>query len=360
MSLSLSKIRNILIWTLGISFLLLAFLYGDFVMVGFSDFMFLSWTNQVKSLDIEATGGDITEFSVIVSNQENISMTYRLWFVDAWITNDSLAQKACLSTKQTEDFWTYVSGDISLFTLAPGGNITKTLSVQFPEFYSGMHYGCIMFYPATIDDSTINTLPRRGGFINALVHPTSVPVTVKAFPSNRVYQATNKANSWVLKIYDINKQLISTSPIFTLNSNGTGEALITSPASAYYAVFKGQSHLASYLIWVTLNWLWDDILDFTTGSNLHYTQNLNSAEDDGNQYQTAGDLKSSAGNYDSQINGNDIAILTANGFQESWIAVLDPRNLNGDTALNVSDISVIWVNFAKTDPFFADNQIFTW
>jgi hypothetical protein len=37
---------------------------------------------------------------------------------------------------------------------------------------------------------------------------------------------------------------------------------------------------------------------------------------------------------------------------------LDPRNLNADGAVNVSDISVIWVNFEKTDPFFG-NTIFS-
>ncbi|MEI6673202.1 MAG: hypothetical protein WCL02_08050 [bacterium] len=41
----------------------------------------------------------------------------------------------------------------------------------------------------------VHTLPRRGGFIDALVHPTTVPVIIKAFPSNRVYQATNNANT---------------------------------------------------------------------------------------------------------------------------------------------------------------------
>lgn len=51
------------------------------------------------------------------------------------------------------------------------------------------------------------------------------------------------------------------------------------------------------------------------------------------------------------INGNDIAILTANGLQDRGIDVLDPRNLNGDSAINASDISVIGVNFEQTDPF---------
>ncbi|HBB04724.1 TPA: hypothetical protein DCZ39_07715 [Patescibacteria group bacterium] len=52
-----------------------------------------------------------------------------------------------------------------------------------------------------------------------------------------------------------------------------------------------------------------DIFDFTTGADLSGAQNINSQQDDGYRYQTAGDLKSSAGVYDHVINGNDISII---------------------------------------------------
>ncbi|HMS91355.1 MAG TPA: hypothetical protein PKC87_04000, partial [Candidatus Absconditabacterales bacterium] len=161
-------------------------------MVGFSEFSFLSGGNEVNTLNIEMTGGETTGFSVIVYNKETTNMSYKLGFVDAGVTNDSFAQKACLSTNEIENFGQYVSGDTSLFTLPAGGSGIKTISVQFPEYYSGIYHGCIMFYPSTIDGSTdMNTLPRRGGFVDVLVHPGTYPVIVKAFPSNRVYQATN-------------------------------------------------------------------------------------------------------------------------------------------------------------------------
>lgn len=335
-------------------------------MVGFSDFRFLSGTTEVDSLNIEMTWWDTTGFSVVIYNKESSGMTYRLWFVDAWMTNDSFALKTCLGQNETSQFGQYITGNTSLFTLPAWGSWTYMLSATFPSYYSGTYTWCIMFYPAmqwvatntasgelTTDS---NTLPRKWIFMSANIHPSSSPITVKAFPSNRVYQTTNNANSWILKIYDSNRTLVATSNAFELNSNGTGQALINVAAWTYYAVFKWQSHLASYLSGIMISGVWGEILDFTTGS-VYNTQNLNSAQDDWNQYQSAWDLKNILGIYDHTINGNDIAILTANGFQESGIGVLDPKNLNGDWAINVSDISVIGVNFEKTDPFYA-NSIF--
>ncbi len=370
MYVSRTRMRNIFLWGMGIIVLFLAFLYSDNTMVGFSEFKFLSGGNEIDTLNLEITGGDTTGFSVKIYNKEDIAMTYRLWFVDAGVTNDSFAQSGCLGQHETSQFWEYVTGDTSFFTLTSWNDVTKSLSVTFPTYYSWVYHGCIMFYPVmtgittSISGSEVtndtNTLPRRGWFMDVLVHPSTFPVDVKAFPSNRVYQATNNANTWILKVYDSSKTLIATSPLFTLNSAGTGEALISAPAGTYYMVFKWQSHLASYLSGVILGGTWGEFLDFTTGTDLYNTQQLNDAEDDGYRYQTAGDLKNVLGDYDFTINGNDIAILTANGFQEWGINVLDPRNLNGDTAVNASDISVIGVNFAKTDPFFSDNGIFIW
>lgn len=340
--------------------LFLAFSYSDQIMVGFSEFTFLSGTNEVSTLNFEITWGDTTGFSVIIYNKEDISMMYKLWFVDAGITNDAFAQKACLSTNETGNFGTYVTGDTSFFTLAAWDNITKTLSVTFPKYYSGVYHGCIMFYPSTVDELTdMNTLPRRGGFVDVLVHPSTYPVIVKAFPSNRVYQETNKANIWILKLYDMNKVLQSTSLPFTLNSAGTGEAFIDAPAGNYYVVFKWQSQIASYLSGIMIAWTGNDFFDFTTGSSLYNTQQLNSITNDGYRYQSAGDLKNTLWVYDFQVNGNDIAIVTIYGLQDGGIDILDPRNLNGDIAVNASDISVIGVNFMKDDPFF-ENSMFVW
>ncbi len=346
-----------------------AFLYSDNVMVGYSDFAFLSGSNEVKNLSLEATWGDTYDFSVIITNNEDIAMDYKLWFVDAWTTNDAFAQPACLGQNETSTFWQYITWDTSLFTIQPHTSTTKNLSVTFPATYSGIYTGCVMFFPLLTPLNTSPegsggmaqdalTLPRRGGFIDALVHSSARPFIVKAFPSNRVYQATNNANRWILKFYNTNKQFVASSQIFELNAAGTGETLANVPYGTYYVFFKWQSHLASYLSWVELSWWSSNFFDFTTGTSLYNTQQLNNVTDDWRRYQTAWDLKPVAWDYDNIVNGNDVSIIVTT-FPQAWVDSLEARNLNGDTEVNSSDIGIVGTNFLKDDPFIGW-ILFTW
>lgn len=72
---------------------------------------------------------------------------------------------------------------------------TKNISVTFPNTHSGLYYGCVTLnaIPTTMN-SYANTIPVRGIFLDALVYPNTFEFTVKAYPSNRVYQASNNAN----------------------------------------------------------------------------------------------------------------------------------------------------------------------
>ena len=55
MHMSRSKIRNISLAAVGIFFTSLAFLYSDNVMVGYSEFAFLSGATEMKTLQLEVT-----------------------------------------------------------------------------------------------------------------------------------------------------------------------------------------------------------------------------------------------------------------------------------------------------------------
>ena len=188
-------------------------------------------------------------------------------------------------------------------------------------------------------------------------------LVVKAFPSNRIYNSNpddNLANTWILKFYDTNMNFITSSLPFTLNAMGTGEAIVNNiPPGTYYAIFKWQSHLASYISWFTLLQFWNQI-DFTTGNNLYWAQNFDSQTDNGKKYQTAWDMKNGVGDYDGVINGSDITMIINGTFPQQWVDVFDPRNLNGDTAINASDISVIWANCDKEDIFSVNGGMLIW
>lgn len=360
MSLSRIRIRNILLWLTGIVAFFWAFLYSDQVMIGFSEFSFLSWSEEIQMVSFDITWGFTTGLTVLVQNKEDINMTYKLWFVDAGVTNDSFSRKTCLSENENQIVWQYITGNTTPFTLAAHSSGTQNISVNFPNNYSGSYTWCVTLNAISTNGSDdINTLPTRGIFLDALVYPNVFEFVVKAYPSNRVYQMTNNANSWIVKIYDTNRQFVASSNIFELDEDGYGTGEITLAPWDYYIVFKGQSHLASYLSWWTITGLWTDVFDFTTGANLYETQE-NSAWPNWWRYQTAGDLKNTSDQYDYIINGNDISIMLYGTFPEYGVDALNPRNLNGDWAINASDISIIGNNVLKQDVFAADGWIFIW
>ncbi|AHB41525.1 hypothetical protein P148_SR1C00001G0735 [candidate division SR1 bacterium RAAC1_SR1_1] len=225
------------------------------------------------------------------------------------------------------------------------GNTSGTATkLAFSDSSSLEFSGTNIIAYLTGDNGDTLLLVKLGNF-SILVRPGSRP-------------GENFSNLGEIRVYDENKQFIIGSPIET-SSTGYADWLDNIPSGTYYIVYKGQSHLASYLSGITIVQGVPQTLDFTTGTVLHNTQNKSLTQDDGFQYQVAGDLENILGQYDFMINGNDIAILTASGFIDSAIAVLDPKNLNGDGAINVSDISVIGINFELTDPYFSSN-IFVW
>lgn len=179
---------------------------------------------------------------------------------------------------------------------------------------------------------------------------------IKVRPGSR--PSANFANLGQIRIYDDNKQFVLSGYLET-NSTGEVDWLDNVPSWTYYVVYKWQSHLASYLSGVVITQWQVQTFDFTTWANLYNTQNLSLTQNDGYQYQIAWDLENIQWVYDFMINGNDIAILTASGFIDSEISILDPKNLNADSAINVSDISIIGINFELTDPYYT-SDIFVW
>lgn len=327
-------------------------------MIGFSDFNFLSGTEETNMMSFEITGWFTTGFTVVVQNKEDISMTYKLWFVDASVTNDSFAKKTCLN--QNETFWQHITWNTAPFTLGANSSGSQNISVNFPNSYSGNYQWCVTLNAITTNGSDdMNTLPTRGIFLDALVHSNVFEFSIKAYPSNRVYQITNNSNNWIIKIYDTNRQFVASSETFELDNNGYGTWNISLAPWNYYIVFKWESHLASYLSGETITALGIDFFDFTTGTNLYETQE-NSGWPNGWRYQTAWDLANTLGEYDHVINGNDISIMLYGTFPEYGVDSLDPRNLNGDSAINASDISIIGNNVLKQDVFATDGWIFIW
>ena len=164
-----------------------------------------------------------------------------------------------------------------------------------------------------------------------------------------------------IRFYNQAKSAVMTWIVISSDSLGSGGLIRDIPSGTYYIVYKWQSHLASYLSGVSII-QWSPLtLDFTTWANLYNVQNKSLAEDDGSRYQVAWDLKSPISTlYDFVINGNDVsALVYGSGLVPSWISILDPKNLNGDVAINGADISIVGINYQITDPFWS-SQFFAW
>lgn len=182
---------------------------------------------------------------------------------------------------------------------------------------------------------------------------------VITFPGSR--PGGDFSNLGTLKFYNPSKTLVASIPVNTNSSWFSGAVEVNGLSNdTYYVVYKWQSHLASYLSGVFITAWGLFTLDFTTWTNLFNTQNKSISQNDGYQYQIAGDLLNGSWQYDYQVNWSDISILIKSGFIDYGISVLDPKNLNGDTAINVSDISVIGTNVLREDPFLVDWWMFVW
>ncbi len=181
---------------------------------------------------------------------------------------------------------------------------------------------------------------------------------VKVYPGNR--PGGNLSNLWEIRLYDAARQFVMSWAISS-NISWTWSWLDNIPSGTYYMVYKGQSHLASYLSGIAVTQWSPMTLDFTTGANLYNVQNVSTSTDDWYKYQIAWDMKNIAGIYDFVINGNDISsIVYGSGLVEWWIQVLDPKNLNGDTSINGADIAIVGINFQLTDPFLVGSVTFSW
>jgi hypothetical protein len=154
------------------------------------------------------------------------------------------------------------------------------------------------------------------------------------------------------------KQLVLSWDVST-QLNGTWSIIYNVPSWTYYVVYKGQSHLASYLSGVSITQWTQQTLDFTTGANLYNAQNLSLSENNWYKYQIAGDCYNDLWVYDFEVNGSDIAIVTKNWFINAWVPVLDRRNFNGDDAINGAEISIIGTNFIRRDSFYLGSS-FVW
>ncbi|MDD3262873.1 MAG: hypothetical protein PHR61_03420 [Candidatus Absconditabacteria bacterium] len=259
--------------------------------------------------------------------------------INAYLTGEDLTQTGYLYCGTENEGLLIYSGH---------GNFSGDASyLQFTDISDLVFSGNNIVAYLTGENGDTILLVRFGNFV------------IKVFPGSR--PGGNLANIGELRLYDIDKNFIISGSIES-SSTGSSEWLDNVPSGTYYIVYKGQSHLASYLSGVVITQGEVMEFDFTTGSNLYDTQQKSNLVDDGYRYQIAGDLKNTNGEYDFVINGNDISVIVfGSGFVEGGISVLDPKNINGDGSINGADIAVVGINFQLKDQFVDSlDSLFIW
>ena len=323
----------------------------------YTDLYFSDWSTTGKSLDMNITVGTwLSGFWVNVYNPYQDSQSIELRFASQVQTSDGLPSCDMISGL---DFWDNFLWNTWVFSIAYNQTVQKRIDFDFPVCASGLFLWCVVQLPSTFTSLwSFDVYPGKVNFLTLQVSPSNlcVPFSLKVFPGSR--PSANFANLGEIRFYNLSGNLVYSWLVETTES-GTWLIEEMIPSWIYNVVYKWQSQLASYLTNISII-QWEEMsLDFTTWTNLSNTQNKSISQDDGYQYQIAGDLKNTLGFYDFMINWNDIAILTVSGFIDQWVSILDPKNLNGDSAINVGDVSIVWINFEQTDPFL-NQSLFTW
>jgi len=89
-------------------------------------------------LQTTVLAGDGSSFFVKISNPTAEAQTVKLDFVDQILTNDGENRKACDRIHSANDFGSTLTWDTGSFLVPAGGNVTRTINLNYNYCFSGM------------------------------------------------------------------------------------------------------------------------------------------------------------------------------------------------------------------------------
>ena len=317
-----------------------------------TDFSFAWWA---KDFPIILLGWDSRVVPFYLTNNSDATISGNFDVVDAIEMSGWL--RACKANWQNDVFGKYWMFEQTGFSLAWNSRFSGSVTLKFPEWYSGDYLWCITYTPYWEEDGqSINPQPRKALFLKAMLSATASLYQLKVFPWDRTKPTL--ANRWEIRFYDKNKQLVYFSWDIETDSWWIAEFSALIPDGVYDVIYKWQSHLASYLSGVQVSAWTTYLFDFTTWLNLVWAKDK--YNNDGFKYQIAWDLKNASWAYDFTINWMDVSVITYYWYVNNGVDPLDPRNLNWDDAINGSDLSIIWINFMQQDVFYWEDAVYDW
>lgn len=338
--------------------------YTDFELVWFE------WSEWYISTD---EGQTTWSFTLVLTNHDRDTIQWEFYFVDAVKIWDYYA---CKADTETWVFGRYLQMDWNTsFSVQPWETITWTVNFDFPESYSGVYDGCIVysvnddFGNVNSNEMAMNMSSRKAIPVHVQLQASKVTVHIIANLWSRGNSQTCNNNGyesmWKLLFYPSNHALDALpveSWYVVMDHTGSGELVwVTVLAGNYDVVYKWWHHLASYIQNITINeW---DTLDFVLNA-LWVWEFENEEQFKCNSwwsYQIAWDLPSTGGTYDYLINGTDLSVLYTGGICNylTNVSAYDICDLNNDGRVDSSDASVIIANNWKTGVYYRLSPLFT-
>lgn len=324
---------------------------------------------------VSTSSGETTwSFTWSLTNHDEDTIDIELHFVDAVPLHG--AYYACKADNQTEVFGQYLQMDgNNYFSVQPWDTITWTINFEFPSYYSGTYYGCIVY---SVDNDLGNPsgnnkvtdmTSRKAIPVQVTLQASKVSVRIVANLGSRWNENTLNLNwyesKWKLLFYPPNhnpEDLPIESWYVIMNHEGFGELTwVKVLAGTYDVVYKGWQHLASYITNVTINeW---DVLDFVLNATWVWEVE-HRAELKYNSwwtYQIAWDMPTANNDYDNVINTNDLSVLFARD-KCPYLQFVEKGHvcdLNNDGRVDSSDATAILKNLDVKDVVYYDG-VFTW
>lgn len=326
----------------------------------YTDFYVVWWVDWKANL---STTWHDWDFQFVLSNYSTDIINWNIYFVDAvelssWVY-------ACLSNDETSEFGQYLSWDQE-FHLNSNETYTWTVSYSFPDNYSWVYYGCIIYASKTWD-SVINMTSRKAYFLNIVLSAKNLDITMIANLWSR-WNATTSNNNW----YESKWKMLfyalwnHTEPLYQwyVIMNASGVWVLSWQqimAGCYDIVYKWWHHLSSYITNFCIHeW---EIVDFVNNSNLFWVWSFDSSLSYNwwVSYQIAWDMPTSNKVYDNVINWTDLSVLYSTELcpYSQSVSHYNVCDLNNDGRVNSTDASVILSNLQKKDTAFYSG-LFQW
>lgn len=168
-------IRKLFILVLFLSVIFLPKWVKADVSVAYTEFSFVEWSSLFQHLNISMNLGTSRDITMRIYNEWNTDAALKIGFVDAWITNDGLQNKACYPEDAPNDqFAQYVTYDADVFVVPAHWYVDKQATIQFPVWISWTRHGCVTHYQTqTYGWDMFIVTARKANFIDVTLGPVS-------------------------------------------------------------------------------------------------------------------------------------------------------------------------------------------